>query len=994
MRFRSWGALGAFAVLGALLVAIPASGAVAGALGGNDRTGTTKTDEASGQYIVRLAEAPVVAYEGGIDGYKATKPGKKGEKINPNHPDVVKYAGYLDSRHDAVLGAVGGSKLYDYRYSLNGFAAKLSSKQADALKATPGVISVEKDSIAKIQTSSTPTFMGLDGSNGAWSKVGGVGAAGENVIIGVIDTGINAAHPSFSDRVGTGPNGQAGKLGYQQIPGWHGKCSPGEGFTASDCNQKLIGAQYFYAGFGIEDIAERDFLSPRDYNGHGSHTASTAGGNNGIQATGDAAAFGKISGMAPRARIAAYKVCWEDSGDGGCANSDSVAAIDQAVADGVDVINFSISGTSTNYLDAVEVAFLFAADAGVFVATSAGNSGPGNFTVAHISPWLSSVAAGTHNRSGVGTVTVGGVTHNGRTVAATAVTAPTVVSTAAALVTTPAGLEEARLCFLGSLDPAKVAGKIVFCDRGVNARIDKSLEVKNRGGLGMIMANTNVNSVNADLHFVPSIHVDNTIGDTIRTYLTANPGAPATISKGTVVFDIPAPNVAAFSSRGPGLAGIGGEDIMKPDFMAPGEDILAVVAPEGNHGRSEDMLSGTSMASPHVAGFGALLTQAHPDWSPAAMRSALATTAEFVASSPSTAAAIFNTGSGQVNPTKALDPGLVYDAGTLDYFSFLQGQLCNCLPASIPAIDASDLNQPSIAIGGIAGTQTVTRKVTNVASSAATYTAALTGPAGFTTVVNPTSFTIAPGETKSYTVTFTRTDAAFGSRRAGQLVWSDGTHTVRSPIIVSATALGGPTQINLTGASGSTSWDVKTGFAGALTLAERGLIPAVKTDGTVADDPTNSFVVGGPGITVHEVTIPAGTRLARFSLFDDFTDGADDLDLYVHNSAGALVGSSGSGTSAEEVNLTNPAAGTYKVSVHGWQTDGPDAKYTLFHWLLGAANAGNMDATGPATVTIGGAATINLTWTGLTAATKYLGQVSYLADGVEQTSTVIRVDVP
>jgi hypothetical protein len=400
------------------------------------------------------------------------------------------------------------------------------------------------------------------------------------------------------------------------------------------------------------------------------------------------------------------------------------------------------------------------------------------------------------------------------------------------------------------------------------------------------------------------------------------------------------------------------------------------------------MLSGTSMSSPHVAGFGALLTQAHPDWSPAAMRSALATTADPAGGN------FFNVGSGQVNPTKALDPGLVYDAGTLDYFSFLQGQLCNCLPASIPAIDASDLNQPSIAIGGIAGTQTVTRKVTNVGSSTATYTAALTAPGGFTTVVSPTSFTIAPGETKSYTVTFTRTDSAFGLRRAGQLVWSDGTHSVRSPIIISATALGGPTQINQTGASGSTSWSVKTGFAGALTLAERGLIPAVKTDGTVLDDPTNSFVVGGSGITVHEVTIPAGTRLARFSLFDDFTDGADDLDLYVHNSAGALVGSSGSGTSAEEVNLTNPPAGVYKVSVHGWQTDGPDAKYTLFHWLLGAANAGNMDATGPASVTIGGNATINLTWTGLSAATKYLGQVSYLADGVEQTSTVIRIDVP
>jgi subtilisin family serine protease len=984
MRLRSLSAFGAFAVLAALLVAIPASGAASDALGGWDRT-DGKTTEPASNYIVRLAEAPVVAYDGGIDGYKATKPSKKGEKINPNHPDVVKYAGYLDSRHDAALNAVGGAKkLYDYRYSLNGFAAKLSAQQASALKKVAGVVSVEKDVIAKIQTSSTPAFMGLEGSGGAWSQLGGVGKSGEDVIIGVVDTGINAKHPSFSDRVGVGPNGQPGKLGYQQIPGWHGKCTPGEGFTASDCNQKLIGAQYFYAGFGVEDIAERDFLSPRDYNGHGSHTASTAGGNNGIQATGDAASFGKISGMAPRARIAAYKVCWEDSGDGGCANSDSVAAIDQAVADGVDVINFSISGTLTNYLEAVEVAFLFASDAGVFVATSAGNSGPGNFTVAHPSPWLSSVAAGTHNRTGLGTVTVNGVTHEGRTVAANAVTGPAILASAAGLA--GANADEVRLCFLGALDPAKVAGKIVFCDRGVNARIDKSLEVKQKGGLGMIMANTSANSVNADLHFVPSIHVDHTIGATIRTFLGANPNAPVTISKGTVVFNQPAPFVAAFSSRGPSLAGIGGEDIMKPDFMAPGEDILAAVAPEGNHGRSEDMISGTSMSSPHVAGFGALLTQAHPDWSPAAMRSALATTADPAGGN------LFNVGSGQVNPTKALDPGLVYDAGTLDYFSFLQGQRCNCLPASIPALDASDLNQPSIAIGGLAGTQTVTRKVTNVDDTAATYTVTVTSPLGFTTEVSPTSLTINPGETKSYTVKITRTDAAFGSRRAGQLVWSDGTHSVRSPILVSAVALAGPTQINGTGTSGSTSFEVKTGFAGALSFAERGLVPAATTAGTVADDPTNSFVVGGPGITVHEVTIPAGTRLARFSLFDDFTDGADDLDLYVHNSAGTQVGASGGGTSAEEVNLTAPAAGVYKVSVHGWQTDGPDANYTLFSWLLGSADAGNMTATGPATATIGGIATVNLSWTGLTAGTKYLGQVSYLADGVEQASTVVRID--
>jgi subtilisin family serine protease len=984
MRLRSLSALGAFAVLAALLAAIPASGGLAKAVGGFDRTTGAKTAEVEGTYIVRLAEPPVVAYEGGIADLKATKPAK-GEKINPKSHDVVRYASYLDFVHSKALEKVGAEKkLYDYRYTLNGFAAELTKAQADKLKKVEGVLSVEQDAMGHIDTSSTPDFMGLTANGGAWSQLGGVGAAGENVIIGIVDTGINAVHPSFSDRVGVGPNGQGGKLGYQQIPGWHGKCTPGEGFNASNCNQKLIGAQYFLEGFGVEDIAERDFLSPRDFNGHGSHTASTAGGNNGIQATGDAAPFGKISGMAPRARIAAYKVCWEDAGDGGCANSDSVAAIDQAVADGVDVINFSISGTLTNYLDAVEVAFLFASDAGVFVATSAGNNGPGNFTVAHPSPWLSSVAAGTHNRTGIGTIRVGATTYDGRTVARAPVTAQTILSTSAGLA--GADPEEVRLCFLGALDPAKVAGKIVVCDRGVNARIDKSLEVSQRGGVGMVLVNTSANSVNADLHFVPSIHVDHVVGAALKAQVAATPNIESTISAGTVVFNLPAPFVAAFSSRGPTRAGIGGEDLMKPDFMAPGEDILAAVAPEGNHGRTEDMLSGTSMSSPHVAGFAALLTQAHPDWSPAAMRSALATTADPAGGN------FFNVGSGQVVPTKALDPGLVYDAGTLDYFSFLQGQLCNCLPPSIPSIDASDLNQPSIAIGGLAGTQTVTRKVTNVDDTTATYTAALTAPGGFTTTVNPTSFTIAPGETKSYTVTFTRTDSPFGLRRAGQLVWSDGTHSVRSPIIISATALGGPTQINLTGTSGSTSWDVKTGFAGALTLAERGLIPAVTTPGNVVDDPTNNFVVGGPGITTHTVVIPAGTRLARFSLFDDFTDGADDLDLYVHNSAGTLVGASGGGTSAEEVNLTNPAAGTYTVSVHGWQTDGPDANYTLFHWLLGAADAGNMTATGPPTVTIGGSATINLSWSGLTAGTKYLGQVSYLADGVEQTSTVIRID--
>ena len=480
-------------------------------------------------------------------------------------------------------------------------------------------------------------------------------------------------------------------------------------------------------------MAPWDFLSPRDYNGHGSHTTSTAGGNNGVQATGDAASLGKISGMAPRARLAMYKVCWEEVGsDGGCSSADSVAAIDQAVEDGVDVINFSISGSRTNFLDPVEVSFLFAADAGVFVATSAGNEGPGASTVAHPSPWVTSTAAATHSRGGVGTVTFGnGTSQSGQSLAATAVSGPFVNAENAGKA--GANATEVRLCFLGTLDPAKVAGKIVLCDRGVNARIDKSLEVRNTGGIGMVMINTSANSVNADLHFVPSIHIDHTNYTTIKAYANT-PGATAAISKGTPTNDLPAPFIAAFSSRGPILAGDG--DILKPDIAAPGQDVLAAVAPPGNHGRLFDMLSGTSMASPHIAGLGALLTQLHPDWSPAAQKSALMTTAYSFPGNQ------FDWGAGHVDASKAGDAGLVYDAGFGDWLAFLRGQ---GLVGGPGGIDASDLNQASIAIGQLAGKQTITRRVTSVGGSSETYTASFTDLTGVTAVASPSTLHDRPG---------------------------------------------------------------------------------------------------------------------------------------------------------------------------------------------------------------------------------------------------------
>ncbi|HEX5589387.1 MAG TPA: S8 family serine peptidase, partial [Candidatus Limnocylindrales bacterium] len=460
---------------------------------------------------------PAVVYQGGIKGLKATAP-REGSKIDPFASDVVKYTTYLKGKHDAAMKAVGAStKLYSYTFSLDAFAARLTADQANALAARKDVISVVPDEVREIDTSSTPGFLGISNPGGLWDQLGGFDSAGEDIIVGIVDSGIWPESLSFADRVdasGAPSNAPGAKRVYQQIPGWHGKCVPGEQFTATLCNQKLIGAQYFNAGQGgnakIDADRPWEFNSVRDYNGHGTHTASTSAGNHGTVATGAASLFGTVSGMAPRARVAAYKALWStvDGSTASGTTSDLAAAIDQAVADGVDVINYSVSGTTSNFADPVEISFLFAAAAGIFVATSAGNAGTSG-SVAHPSPWLTTVAAGTHNRDGNGSVTLGnGVTYTGKSVAQAVGPVPIIDSTAAGMAGADPALVE--LCYAASnnagvavLDPAKVAGKIVVCKRGVIARVDKSKAVLEAGGVGMVMYNDPDSSLNADFHYVP-----------------------------------------------------------------------------------------------------------------------------------------------------------------------------------------------------------------------------------------------------------------------------------------------------------------------------------------------------------------------------------------------------------------------------------------------------------------------------------------------------------
>ncbi len=952
---------------------------------------------AKANYIVRMVDDPVVAYEGGVTGLSATAP-KAGQKIDPNSADVTAYVRHLNGKHDAALRGVGNAKkLYDYTFSFNGMAVELTAAQAARLAKTPGVLSVDRDELRQMDTSSTPDFLGLTAPGGLWAQLGGVGSAGDGVIIGIIDTGIWPESLSFSDR--TGENGNAskdGKLSYQQIPGWHGKCKPGEQFNASNCNQKLIGAQWFNQGFGgdagVNETMPWEFTSARDYGGHGTHTASTAGGNNGVQATGAAAPFGKISGMAPHARIAAYKALWEVApGQGSGQTSDLVAAIDQAVADGVDVINYSISGTSTNFADPVEISFLFAARAGIFVSESAGNSGPAAGTVAHPGPWTTTVAAGTHNRNVAGSVTLGNaVTYTGASVATAVGPAPLVDSVNVGL--PPATLANTELCVPGTLDPLLVTGKIVLCKRGAIARVDKSKAVLQAGGVGMILYNSPDNSLNADFHFVPTVHVNQASGLAIKAY-AATTGATAKINAATIALDAPAPFTALFSSRGPLKAG--GGDLLKPDLIAPGQDILAAVAPPGNNGRDFDLYSGTSMSSPHVAGLAALLKDLHPDWSPMAIKSALMTSAYDVLDGSNTSpAVIFKQGAGHVRPNSAAAPGLVYDAGFNDWRNFLKGQgFCNYCFGSSPAtaIDASNLNVASIAIGDLAGIQTVTRKVTNVGTATATYSAAVTGMTGITTVVTPSSFTLAPGATQAFTVTFTRTTAALNAYVGGQLTWSDGTHNVRIPMVIQPVALAAPAQVS--GTSGTINYNVTFGYSGTFTATGRGLIPAVVTAGNVADDSTDSACSLTSQNAVHvPVTVPLGTTYARFSLFDADVNLGSDIDLCVFQGP-TLVGASGSGTSAEEVNLLNPAPGVYTVVVQGWGVVG-SSPFKLHTWLLGSASAGNMTVTAPASATLGAIGNIGLTFIGLSSGTKYLGSVAYAGSLNMPNPTIVRVDVP
>ena len=942
------------------------TGPALGATGKDKVSGQAFTD---GRYIVTFADEPVASYDGYQRGFPATRP-QPGRKLDPDSLAARRWQQHLVAKHDTALAAVGATKLYDYTITNNGVAVELTASQAAKLAAWPGVLALHKDELAQPATTSSPEFLGLTQSGGLWSQLGGSRQAGAGIVVGVIDTGIWPESAAF-----------AGGSGIPVPAGWRGRCEAGELFSPQHCNDKLIGARYYVEGFGRRYIALEDYLSPRDGDSHGTHTASTVAGNvvEGVTVDGRLIDDGTASGMAPGAKVAAYKVCWTGRpgmGDG-CFDSDSVAAVNDAIADGVDVINYSIGGGSeSDVLDPVEQAFRGASNAGVYVAASAGNSGPGASTFDHPSPWITTVAAATFRRAFQAVELGNGQRFVGASTTGALPTATQLVTSVSAKGAS-ASDGDAALCVPGTLDPAKAAGKVVQCDRGVIDRIAKSFEVKRAGGVGMVMTNTSPNSLNGDLHPIPSVHVSHASRQPILDYIaSAGASATATIVPLTAAELAAAPQVpeiAEFSSRGPSTTTDG--DLLKPDVAAPGVDVLAAVAPPLSHGRDWDMLSGTSMSSPHMAGIGALLKAANPTWLPSEIKSAAMTTTIDTVSSGDDH---FAQGAGFVQPNGAADPGLVYPTTPNEYRQYMvsRGVQFAAPFDTLTPLSASELNLPSISIGKLAGTETVTRRVKNVDDTVATYTADVDLP-GFDVHVSPSQFTLAPGAEQTFTVAFTRTDAVLNQWVKGHLTWTGAGHTVRSPIAVQPVVVRAPTAVDVAfSPSGSVDIDVVAGYDGTLDPTLHGLVGVTPIADSVTTGEFDFFNPTPDADTDHfTVTVPAGALVARFAL--DALDDSSDLDLFVYKD-GELVDFSASVGPDEELTFLSPVAGTYDVYVNGFTTPGGSTQYRLSNFVVPAGDLANADlAPDTASVLTGQPATFSAAWTGLDPAQRWLGVVTY-----------------
>ncbi|MGG5174470.1 S8 family serine peptidase [Pseudarthrobacter sp. J1763] len=957
-------------------------------------------DYPAGRYIVVLAEKPAATYTGGTAGLPATAP-TKGKKLDAKRPEVQKYQAHLEQKQNSVAKAENIQIKRQFTAALNGFSADLTADQAVSLAKDPTVLVVAPDT-EHAPDYSTTDFLKLSGAQGTWNtQYGGTANAGKGVVVGVIDSGYTPSSAFFAGddvkpltgdaKVGEPYRTADGKIAMLKADGdtFVGECQTGQDFDGSACNTKVLSARYFADDYvkyvAPEHRAPEELLSPVDVGSHGTHTASTAAGNANVRANLGARDMGITGGIAPAAKLSVYKVCWEDDdpATGGCYSSASVAAINQAILDGVDVLNYSISGSTNTTTDPVSLAFLSATSAGIFVAASAGNSGPTASTVNHGAPWLTTVAASSFTSELQGTVEFeDGTKFRGASLMAHNVPASNLVLAANAAA---AGAASPALCGPNTLDPAKVTGKIVVCDRGVVDRVAKSAEVKRTGGVGMILVNLTTSSEDVDEHSVPTVHVNPPATEAIKAKLAANPNIKAAlVNKDTTGLPAePQPQIAGFSSRGPLSASNG--DLLKPDVAAPGVAVLAGVSPIGSNGASFGMMSGTSMASPHVAGFGALILSKNPLWSPATVKSAMMTTAGDLKKADGTKDGdLFATGAGEVDPAKVLNPGLVYDANDEDYLKFIQGTGVDLGIPGLGSTAARDMNLPSFALGNLNGKIEVTRTVT--ALTPGLYRATVNVP-GIKVKVTPSVLNFnQAGEKRTFKVSFENNGAAFGKYAMGQLVWQGAGKNVTSPIAIQPQAVSAPENVSFssTGGTGSGTIPVTSGSNSPI---------AITLDGLSKADSSATELVPGPlaletnaSNFAKEVTVPAGSPLAKFSVFS--SDDTADFDLVVFDPSGQpLLAQTAS--ASESLSVANPRPGTYTMFVNLYASpNGQPTKASVDAAVLGA-NVGNATVTpNPLSLKNGKSSNLTLSWKNL-AAGSYIGRLTYAGSAVETFVSVV-----
>jgi subtilisin family serine protease len=976
---RRVGLISAGVVVAGLLAGVPGTAAGAAEPKGS---GSAFANLTGGRYVVLLREPSATRYDGGNPRYAATR--TTGDRqFDARSQRVRSYTAHLRSTQEAIAGSVGADVDQSYTVASNGFSAELTGKQAFELSSDRRVLMVQQDEVVHGDTWNTPKFLGLTGKNGAWTKHGGQRHAGAGIVVADLDSGIWPESKSFAGSALTqspktkwdiSRTGTATRMEKADGGVFTGECELGAEWTADDCNTKLIGARFYNTGYlnGGNEIRPEDYASTRDGNGHGTHTASTAAGNivDGVKTEG--VKFGQVSGMAPAARIAAYKVLWaQEDGTASGVTSDIVDAIDDAVTDGADVINFSISGATDTVVDLTEYAFEGAAEAGVFVAASAGNSGPGASTVAHNSPWLTTVAATTHYNFENTVVLGNGIKIVGASINDKPLAEKKLVDSEASVV---AGGDagDAKLCGPDTLDPAKVTGKIVVCTRGTYDRVAKSAEVKRAGGVGMVLANPTENSLDADFHSVPTVHVDEKGAAKIWRYIAAKgKAATAKFQVGNTTKRVtPLPQVGGFSSRGPATAN--DADLLKPDISAPGVSVLAAVSPPTNEGRRYDLYSGTSMAAPHITGLAAFMLSVHPGWSPMKIKSAMMTTATKVKTASGTPSNdVFAEGAGQVTPRKFLSPGLFVTSTAAEWQGFLVGQGLP-LPGVEP-LAAKDLNGPSMAQGQVTSATSFTRTFTS--DRVGTWKVSVKVP-GFSATSKKRLVAKRPGDIESLTFHFKHDGAPLGKFAKGWVTLT-GPTTVRMPVALRPVSVKAPASVQGTGTEGSVEVPITAGFTGDLTVNPSGLAKAEVVDNAVDVDDFN----------LECVQVAADSKLARFDL--DAADDTADLDMFVYYSSTscdpdtieAQVGESATGSADESVTITDPDAGFYVVEVDGFAAgdEGAPIDYELRSYDINpSATLGDLTVTpNPVPVVAQQETSFDVTWSGLDPDGWYLGMLEY-----------------